>query len=67
MGCACQKEKKFEVVTIVVDPKTQQKREKVVFSSQHKSVADGVAERYPGSTVREHDPKKTGGTSSTSK
>jgi hypothetical protein len=41
-----------EVVTTSVDPKTQQSKERVVFSSQHRSVADGVAKRYPGSTVR---------------
>ncbi|MGW2951512.1 hypothetical protein [Streptomyces eurythermus] len=62
MPCACQNKKKFEVVTTTVDPKTQQPKERVVFSSQHKSVADGVAKRYPGSVVREFDPKATDGT-----
>ncbi|MDX3345892.1 hypothetical protein PV387_03435 [Streptomyces sp. ME02-6987-2C] len=57
MPCACQSKKKFEVVTTHTDPKTQQPKEKVVFSSQHRSVADGVAKRYPGSVVREFDPK----------
>ncbi|MEU1852925.1 hypothetical protein ABZ499_27580 [Streptomyces sp. NPDC019990] len=58
MPCACQNKKRFEVVTTVTDPKTQQPKEKVVFSSPHKSVAEGVAKRYSGSTVRENDPKK---------
>ncbi|MFJ4716786.1 hypothetical protein [Streptomyces sp. NPDC088785] len=57
MPCACQNKKKLEVVTTVTDPKTQQPKEKVVFSSQHRSVAEGVSKRYPGSTIREHDPK----------
>ncbi|MDQ1018950.1 hypothetical protein [Streptomyces afghaniensis] len=58
MPCACQNKKRFEVVTTVTDPKTQQPKEKIVFSSQHKTVADNVAKRYPGSTVREYDPAK---------
>jgi hypothetical protein len=58
MPCACQNKKKFEVVTTVTDPKTQKPKEKIVFSSGHKPVADNVAKRYPGSVVREHVPKK---------
>ncbi|MFF0092688.1 hypothetical protein ACFYSF_22380 [Streptomyces canus] len=57
MPCACQNKKKFEVVTTVTDPKTQKTKEKIVFSSQYKSTADTVAKRYPGSVVREYDPK----------
>ncbi|MFF1446099.1 hypothetical protein [Streptomyces sp. NPDC058295] len=34
-------------------------KEKVVFSSQHKSVAEGVAKRYPGSIIRKHAPRRS--------
>ncbi|WP_199577547.1 hypothetical protein [Streptomyces sp. CRB46] len=62
MPCACQNRKKFEVVVTQIDPKTQQPKERVVHSSQHKSVADGVAKRYAKGAsgtveVREVDPK----------
>jgi hypothetical protein len=57
MPCSCQKNK-FEVVMTVTDPKTQQSKEKVVGKAQYKSIADGIARRYPGSVVREVDPAK---------
>ncbi|MEU6594256.1 hypothetical protein ABZ923_34475 [Streptomyces sp. NPDC046881] len=60
MGCACQgnaSKPKYEVVTTVVDPRTQQEKEKVVFTSASKPTATTVGKRYPGSTIREVPPK----------
>ncbi|MFI9418082.1 hypothetical protein [Streptomyces werraensis] len=49
---------KYEVVTKVVDPRTKQEKEKVVFSSHSKPTAEAVGKRYKGSTLREVPPKQ---------
>lgn len=58
MPCVCQNKKKYQVVVTVTDQKTQQTKEEVVYSTEFEKLARKYVEKFPGSTIRETDPKK---------